>query len=150
MLQLPSPKCRCQNTTVTFVQRWTHSGCSTWLSFKAVVILVLILNAHITIFRAFNFRCLSNWRKIFNSEKFPNLRYPLDATKIRVVHNKSVIWWLRRQYGWILTHQIKNVCYIYVVVWIKLNNWLHHMFKVLYHRASVKGGAQVCFCFYKV
>ena len=24
------------------------------------------------------------------------------------------------------------------------------MFKVLYHRASIKGGAQVCFCFYKV
>ena len=28
--------------------------------------------------------------------------YFLDATKVRVVYNKSIIWCLRRQYGWIL------------------------------------------------
>ena len=28
--------------------------------------------------------------------------YFLDATKTKVVYNKSIIWWLRRQYGWIL------------------------------------------------
>ena len=28
--------------------------------------------------------------------------YFLNATKTRVVYNKSIIWWLRRQYGWTL------------------------------------------------
>ena len=30
-----------------------------------------ILNACVTIFRTFNFRCLSNWRKNFHGENFP-------------------------------------------------------------------------------